>query len=153
MATIPTYSAIGSDRHWEAVKRQKAVADCYPLPDFKDSLGGLPLFPDDHIANEVMNKPTRVGEVDYQSYDLYVTQFAQLEGLERLMRTRKYSDLHNLWQLLEKAHRQSHRMMHDLANYSGSVIGGSYLSLAIMHEGVVSLMAQVAKKMGDDEWA
>ena len=129
-----------TEQYWQL---EKALSDCYPLPDFRQSytLFGNP-------SSDIPHQRSKASTVPDQDFPLWLAEWAQHKSLGSLLSSDKLSDLRRLYKLLETTHERLHAMFFTAARDSGDVGVGTYLSLVLMHAGVETLMQQTLVKLG-----
>lgn len=116
---------------------------CYPLPDFDEAISDISLFAPEYYEKDA----DQVSQVPSDIYLLWAAQFLQGQGIDPLLQSEDRGDLRRLWHMLEMTHRRVHNMMDRASKDPDALVGGFYLSLGIMHEGVRHLMSQVEAKL------
>lgn len=133
-------SELTAEQYWQL---ENVLADCYPLPDFRQS---YTLF--GYSSEDIPHQRSKASTVPDQDFPLWLAEWAQHKSLGSLLSSDKLSDLRRLYKLLETTHSRLHQMIDTAARDSGAVGVGAYLSLTLMHAGVESLMQQTLVKLG-----
>lgn len=120
------------------------LADCYPLPSYDANLP-IPLY--DPVGVKIPHHANKASLVSDEDFPFWLTEWAQADSLDILLRSTDPSDLARLYVLLEKTHAHIHALIKRASEDPGTVVIGTYLSFTLMHAGVEKLMQNTLAKI------